>query len=148
MYLVIAIVIVVIIIFLLKGKNDDTTIIGEQNAEYNENLNTNFDNKNVENIESVENAAPNPDVIMFIEDIFSITGRGTVVTGTIENNELKVGDEIKIKSYSSNKVITTSVVGIQMFRKSLDIAKPGENVGVLLSGVKKDDLEPGSYISK
>ncbi|MGE0865214.1 MAG: elongation factor Tu, partial [Vicinamibacterales bacterium] len=84
--------------------------------------------------------------LMPIEDVFSISGRGTVVTGRIERGQIKVGEEIEIVGFkpSEKKVVT----GVEMFRKLLDSGQAGDNVGVLLRGVEKDDIERGQVLAK
>ncbi len=84
--------------------------------------------------------------LMPIEDIFSITGRGTVVTGRVERGLLKAGDEVEIIGFGKHdKVVVTSV---EMFRKVLEDARAGDNVGLLLRGVAKDDVERGMCVAK
>jgi elongation factor Tu len=83
--------------------------------------------------------------LMPIEDVFSITGRGTVVTGRVEAGELEVGDEVEIVGIRETD--TTTVTGIEMFRKLLDSAQAGDNAGVLLRGKKKDDVERGQVLA-
>ncbi|MDA1029612.1 MAG: elongation factor Tu, partial [Bacteroidetes bacterium] len=85
--------------------------------------------------------------LMPIEDVFSITGRGTVVTGRVERGIIKVGDVIDIIGMQETKQSTT-VTGIEMFRKLLDRAEAGDNAGVLLRGTKKDDVERGMVLVK
>jgi len=85
--------------------------------------------------------------LMAIEDVFSITGRGTVVTGRVERGTLKVGDEVEIVGLSEEKKKTV-VTGIEMFRKQLDEAIAGDNVGVLLRGITKDEVERGQVLAK
>jgi len=84
--------------------------------------------------------------MMPIEDVFSISGRGTVVTGRIERGTVKVGEEIEIVGFkpTEKKVVT----GVEMFRKLLDAGVAGDNVGVLLRGVEKDDVERGQVLAK
>jgi len=84
---------------------------------------------------------------MPIEDVFSITGRGTVVTGRVERGVLNVGDVIDIIGMREEKQSTT-VTGIEMFRKLLDRAQAGDNAGILLRGTKKDDVERGMVLVK
>jgi elongation factor Tu len=84
--------------------------------------------------------------IMPVEDVFSIKGRGTVVTGRIERGIVKVNDEIEIVGIKPNK--KTVVTGVEMFRKELDQGQAGDNVGVLLRGVEKDDVERGQVLAK
>jgi elongation factor Tu len=83
---------------------------------------------------------------MPIEDVFSIAGRGTVVTGRIERGVVKVGDEIEIVGIKPTQ--KTVVTGVEMFRKLLDSGQAGDNVGVLLRGVKKEDVERGMVLAK
>ncbi len=84
--------------------------------------------------------------LMPIEDIFSISGRGTVVTGRIERGVVKVGDEIEIVGIRPTQ--KSIVTGVEMFRKLLDRGEAGDNVGVLLRGTKKDDVERGQVLAK
>jgi elongation factor Tu len=84
--------------------------------------------------------------LMPIEDVFSISGRGTVVTGRIEKGVVKVGDEIEIVGIRPTQ--KTVVTGVEMFRKLLDQGEAGDNVGILLRGTKKEDVERGMVISK
>jgi len=84
--------------------------------------------------------------LMPVEDVFMISGRGTVVTGRIEQGTLKVGDEISI--VGSKPIAKIPVIGIEMFRKSLDQAQAGDNVGALLRGVKREDIERGQVACK
>src|SRR6056297_1909291 len=81
-----------------------------------------------------------------IEDVFSIAGRGTVVTGRVERGIIKVGDEVAIVGIRDTT--KTTVTGVEMFRKLLDEGRAGENVGVLLRGTKRDDVERGQVLSK
>lgn len=85
--------------------------------------------------------------LMAIEDIFSITGRGTVVTGRVERGILKPGEEVEIVGFR-DKPLKTVVTSIEMFRKILDEARAGDNVGLLLRGIKKDDVERGMVVAK
>ncbi len=85
--------------------------------------------------------------LMPVEDIFSIEGRGTVVTGRIERGQIKVGDEIEIVGLAE-AVSKTTVTGIEMFNKSLDHGEAGDNAGILLRGTKKDDIERGQVLAK
>jgi elongation factor Tu len=86
------------------------------------------------------------DFLMPIEDIFSISGRGTVVTGRIERGVCKVGDEVAIVGIRDTQ--KTTVTGVEMFRKLLDRGEAGDNVGILLRGTKKDDVERGQVLAK
>ena len=82
-----------------------------------------------------------------IEDIFSITGRGTVATGRVERGEVKVSDEVEIVGLSTEKKKSV-VTGVEMFRKLLDQAEAGDNIGVLLRGIQRTDIERGQVLSK
>jgi elongation factor Tu len=84
--------------------------------------------------------------LMPIEDVFSISGRGTVVTGRVERGKVKVGEEIEIVGFkpTEKKIVT----GVEMFRKLLDEGVAGDNIGVLLRGVEKDDVERGQVLCK
>jgi len=84
--------------------------------------------------------------LMPIEDVFSISGRGTVVTGRVERGIVKVGDEVEIVGIKDT--VKTTVTGIEMFRKLLDEGRAGENCGVLLRGTKREDVERGQVLSK
>ncbi len=85
--------------------------------------------------------------LMPIEDVFTITGRGTVVTGRIEQGQIEVGKEIEIIGINE-KVEKTTVTGLEMFLKVLDFAQAGDNAGVLLRGVKREDVERGQVLAK
>jgi elongation factor Tu len=86
--------------------------------------------------------------LMPIEDVFTITGRGTVVTGRIERGIVKVNEEIEIVGIRPGPAIKTTVTGVEMFRKLLDEGQAGENVGVLLRGTKREDVERGQVCCK
>jgi elongation factor Tu len=83
---------------------------------------------------------------MPVEDVFSITGRGTVVTGRVERGKVKVNEEVEIIGFKETK--KTVVTGVEMFRKLLDEGMAGDNVGCLLRGVGKDDVERGQVLAK
>jgi elongation factor Tu len=85
--------------------------------------------------------------LMPIEDVFTITGRGTVVTGRVEHGVLKLGEEIEIVGIAE-KTQKTVVTGIEMFRKMLDEAQAGDNAGILLRGTKKEDVQRGQVLAK
>ena len=104
-------------------------------------------------LDAVDTAVPEPErdvdrpFLMPIEDVFTITGRGTVVTGRIERGRLLVNSEVEIIGIHDQKTKTT-VTGIEMFRKLLDEGWAGENVGLLLRGVKREDVERGQVVIK
>ncbi|HCE35036.1 MAG TPA: elongation factor Tu, partial [Gammaproteobacteria bacterium] len=84
--------------------------------------------------------------VMPVEDVFSISGRGTVVTGRIEAGIVNVGDELEIVGIRDTQ--TTTCTGVEMFRKLLDSGEAGDNVGVLLRGTKREDVERGQVLAK
>ncbi len=98
--------------------------------------------------EYIPTPARNDDMpfLMPVEDVFSISGRGTVATGRVERGVVKMGDEVEIVGISDTS--KTTVTGIEMFRKLLDSAEAGDNIGVLLRGVKKTDIERGQVLAK
>ncbi|MCZ6675399.1 MAG: elongation factor Tu [Verrucomicrobia bacterium] len=103
-------------------------------------------------LDAIDNDIPEPTreidqpFLMSIEDVFSITGRGTVVTGRIDRGIVKVGDTIEIVGLKDTK--STVVTGVEMFRKLLDQGQAGDNVGVLLRGVEKDSVQRGQVLAK
>jgi elongation factor Tu len=103
-------------------------------------------------VEALDTYIPEPEraidgaFLMPVEDVFSISGRGTVVTGRIERGIVKVGDEIEIVGIRDT--VKTTVTGVEMFRKLLDQGQAGDNVGVLLRGTKRDDVERGQVLCK
>ncbi len=103
-------------------------------------------------VETLDSYIPEPEravdqpFLMPIEDVFSISGRGTVVTGRIERGVINVGDEIEIVGIKDTE--TTTCTGVEMFRKLLDEGRAGENVGVLLRGTKREEVERGQVLSK
>jgi elongation factor Tu len=122
----------------LKALEGDTSEIGEESI--------------VKLIATLDEYVPEPkrvtdkDFLMPVEDVFSITGRGTVATGRVEQGTLKLNDEVEIVGIKDTT--KTVVTGIEMFRKLLDDAQAGDNVGVLLRGVKKEDIERGQVLAK
>ncbi|MDH4351302.1 MAG: elongation factor Tu [Gemmatimonadota bacterium] len=84
--------------------------------------------------------------LMPVEDVFSITGRGTVATGRIERGKVKVGEEVQLVGFNAEK--KTTVTGVEMFRKLLDDGQAGDNVGLLLRGIEKNDVERGMVLAK
>ncbi|GEA83574.1 elongation factor Tu [Cellulomonas sp. A375-1] len=110
--------------------------------------------KSVEDLlDAVDENVPDPvrDIdkpfLMPIEDVFTITGRGTVVTGRVERGQLKVNEEVEIVGIKE-KAIKTTVTGVEMFRKLLDYAEAGENVGLLLRGTRREEVERGQVVVK
>ena len=104
-------------------------------------------------LDTIDAYIPNPErdvdkpFLMPVEDVFTITGRGTVATGRIERGTLKVGEEVEIVGLSDEKKKTV-VTGIEMFRKSLDSCVAGDNAGVLLRGIQRNEVERGQVIAK
>jgi len=103
-------------------------------------------------LDAVDEFIPEPvrdvdkEFLMPIEDVFSISGRGTVVTGRVDRGVVKVGDEIEIVGITETQ--KTVVTGVEMFRKVLDEGRAGDNIGVLLRGVKRDEVERGQVLAK
>ena len=103
-------------------------------------------------MEALDSYVPMPErqvdkpFLMPIEDVFSISGRGTVVTGRVERGKVKVGEEVEIVGFrpTMKKIVT----GVEMFRKLLDEGTAGDNIGVLLRGTEKDDVERGQVLAK
>ena len=85
--------------------------------------------------------------MMPVEDVFSITGRGTVATGRVERGQVKVGDVVEIIGFTEEPKSTT-VTGVEMFRKLLDYAEAGDNIGALLRGVAREDIQRGQVLAK
>ena len=107
----------------------------------------------VDLMKAVDESIPDPEretdkpFLMPIEDIFTITGRGTVVTGRVERGSLKVNEEVEIIGIK-DKALSTTVTGIEMFRKLLDYTEAGDNCGLLLRGVKREEVERGQVVAK
>ena len=122
----------------LKALEGDTSEIGDQSIK--------------KLVHSMDNyfSIPERDIqkpfLMPIEDVFSISGRGTVVTGRIERGEIKVGEEIEIVGIKDP--VKTTCTGVEMFRKLLDSGQAGDNVGILLRGIKREEVERGQVLSK
>ena len=102
-------------------------------------------------MEEIDNYIPAPDrdadkdFLMPVEDVFSITGRGTVATGRVEQGQVKVGDEVEIVGIKDTA--STTVTGVEMFRKLLDYAEAGDNIGALLRGLSREDIERGQVLA-
>ncbi|MFA1821653.1 elongation factor Tu [Virgibacillus oceani] len=112
-----------------------------------------YEEKIAELMDAVDEYIPTPDrdkdkpFMMPVEDVFSITGRGTVATGRVERGEVKVGDEVEIIGLAEESGKTT-VTGVEMFRKLLDYAEAGDNIGALLRGVAREDINRGQVLAK
>ena len=111
-----------------------------------------YKEKIMELMAAVDEAIPTPErdvdkpFLMAVEDVFTITGRGTVATGRIERGEVNVADEVEVVGLRETR--KTTVTGIEMFRKSLDKGMAGDNAGILLRGFKKEDIERGMVLAK
>ena len=109
--------------------------------------------KIIELMDAVDNYIPTPErqtdkpFMMPVEDVFSITGRGTVATGRVERGQVKIGDVIDIIGITEEPKSTT-VTGVEMFRKLLDYAEAGDNIGALLRGVAREDIQRGQVLAK
>ena len=131
---------------------DDTPIIRGSALKALEEPNGEWSEKIVELMEEVDSYIPEPKrdndkpFLMPVEDVFSITGRGTVATGRVERGVLKVGDEVEIVGMSDErrKVVVT---GVEMFRKLLDEAETGDNIGALLRGVQRTEIQRGQVLA-
>ncbi|MBY4605947.1 MULTISPECIES: elongation factor Tu [Bacillus] len=112
-----------------------------------------YEAKIFELMDAVDEYIPTPErdtekpFMMPVEDVFSITGRGTVATGRVERGQVKVGDEVEIIGLQEENKKTT-VTGVEMFRKLLDYAEAGDNIGALLRGVAREDIQRGQVLAK
>src|SRR5580765_3453972 len=103
-------------------------------------------------MEAVDTYIPQPQrevdkpFLMPVEDVFSISGRGTVATGRIERGKIKVGEEVEVVGIKATA--KTVVTGVEMFRKILDEGQAGDNVGCLLRGIKREEIERGQVLAK
>ena len=132
---------------------DDTPIIQGSALKALEDPSSEWGDKILELMHTIDEYVPDPErdtdkpFLMPVEDVFSITGRGTVATGRVERGVLKVNEEVEIVGITeeTRKVVVT---GIEMFRKLLDEAMPGDNIGALLRGVQRDEIERGQVLCK
>src|SRR5699024_9339788 len=112
-----------------------------------------YEQKIVELMEDVDEYIPTPEsdtdkpLMMPVEDVFTITDRGTVATGRVERGQIKVGEEVEIIGLNKDAMKTT-VTGVEMFRKLLDYAEAGDNIGALLRGVDREDIKRGQVVAK
>ncbi|KAB7888912.1 elongation factor Tu [Poseidonibacter ostreae] len=108
--------------------------------------------KIIELMDAVDSYIPTPkrdteqDFLMPVEDVFSISGRGTVVTGAISKGRINLGDQIEIVGLKETQ--TTTVTGVEMFRKEMEYAEAGDNAGILIRGIKKEDVQRGQVLIK
>jgi elongation factor Tu len=104
-------------------------------------------------LDAIDTFIPNPEratdkpFLMPVEDVFTNTGRGTVATGRVERGMVKVGDKVQIVGLA-DEARETTVTGVEMFRKLLDYAEAGDNIGALLRGVERKDIERGQVLAK
>ena len=132
---------------------DDTPIIRGSALKALEDPSGEWGDKICELMAAVDTYIPEPQrandqpFLMPIEDVFSITGRGTVATGRVERGTLKVGDEVELVGLSDEKRKVV-VTGVEMFKKTLDAAETGDNIGALLRGIQRDEIERGQVLSK
>ena len=132
---------------------DDTPIVRGSALKALEDPSSEWGDKVIELMEEVDNYIPEPQrdtdmpFLMPVEDVFSITGRGTVATGRVERGKLGMNEEVEIVGLTDEKRKVV-VTGIEMFRKLLDEAVTGDNIGVLLRGVQRDEIERGQVIAK
>jgi elongation factor Tu len=138
---------------LYEFPGDDTPIIRGSALEALNNPEGPWGDKIIELFDAVDTYIPEPvratdkPFLMPVEDVFSITGRGTVATGRVERGSLKVGEEVEIIGLTEEKRKVV-VTGIEMFRKLLDAAETGDNIGALLRGVQRTDIERGQVLAK
>jgi elongation factor Tu len=132
---------------------DDTPIVTGSALKAMEGEDSELGTKSIDRlVEALDSYIPTPQrdtekpFLMPIEDVFSISGRGTVVTGRVERGVVKVGDEVEIVGI--RPTMKTTVTGVEMFRKLLDQGQAGDNVGVLLRGTKRDEVERGQVLAK
>ena len=132
---------------------DDTPIIQGSALKALEDPNSEWGDKILELMDAVDNYIPDPQrdtdkpFLMPVEDVFTITGRGTVATGRVERGVIHLNDEVEIVGIKED-VQKTTVTGIEMFRKLLDEGQAGDNIGALLRGIKREDIERGQVLAK
>jgi elongation factor Tu len=132
---------------------DDTPIIRGSAREALMNPDGPWGDKIIELFEKIDSYIPTPErdidkpFLMPVEDVFTITGRGTVATGRVERGTVKVGDEVEIVGLAE-ETRKTVVTGVEMFRKLLDQAQAGDNIGALLRGIERKDIERGQVLVK
>ncbi len=129
---------------IIKGSATEALKSGDPNSEYGKKIG--------ELMDALDSYIPQPKretdkpFLMPVEDVFSITGRGTVATGRIEKGKISVGDEVALIGFNSDK--KTVITGVEMFRKLLDDGQAGDNVGLLLRGIAKEEVERGMVLAK
>ncbi len=141
--LIAIICICVFIYFKFIHKKSENVDISNQKVIENNISNSNNTNNDIENIKTDKNYS----FIMTIEDIFTVTGRGTIVTGRIEKGTIKVNDQVQIIGLN-DEVKTTVIREIEMYRKTYESATAGDNVGLLLKDIERDEIERGQVLVK
>ena len=137
----------------MNSPGDEIPIIRGSALKALEDPNSEWAEKIIELMDAVDKYIPTPEratdkpFLMPVEDVFSITGRGTVATGRVERGTVKVGDEVEIVGLSEESRKTV-VTGVEMFRKLLDQAVAGDNIGTLLRGVDKKEIQRGQVLAK
>lgn len=136
------------------GRTVGTGVVSKEkqilsNTNSNTNTNTSFENVTIGQVDSNTNLSytENGAFLMYIEDVFTITGRGTVVTGQVSRGTVKVGDEVQILGLDG-EMLTTTVAGIELFRKEYDYAKMGDDAGIILKDVERDQVSRGEALVK
>jgi len=155
--LVVAIIVVVAVFLIMKKDDKKETPMGPTNQGSNAISSNNKDTNEISNsnnnsnvsVDSNTNLTYDKDgaLLVSIEDVFTITGRGTVVTGTVLRGNVRLNDEVQIIGLDK-EIITTTVIGIEMFRKQLDYAEAGDNVGLVLKDVSREKVERGQVVAK
>jgi elongation factor Tu len=132
---------------------DDTPIVIGSAKQALEGVDSEIGTQSIDRLmEALDSYIPEPEraidgaFLMPIEDVFSISGRGTVVTGRVERGVIKVGESVEIVGIKDT--VTTTCTGVEMFRKLLDQGQAGDNIGVLLRGTKREDVERGQVLAK
>ena len=132
---------------------DDIPVIQGSALKALEDPSSEWGDKIMELMDAVDSYIPDPQrdtdkpFVMPVEDVFSITGRGTVATGRVERGTLHINEEVEIVGIKE-EIQKTTVTGIEMFRKLLDEAQAGDNIGALLRGIKREDIERGQVLTK
>lgn len=130
--------------FLKKPKTDMEQYYETRNARETQNYGQNNDSFNPYDTQSIMDSQ---EFRITVQDVFNITGRGTVITGQVESGSVSVGDEVTIQR-ANGTMVKSVVTGIEQFRKLLNSAGPGDNVGLLLRGLSKSDISKGDVITK
>ncbi len=140
--LVLIIILLSIILIINRGKNKEVTNYNNNNS-----VNNNNDDNNSNDIVSDIEYDKNDTFLMRIDEIFTVTGRGTIATGRVERGSAKVNDTILLIG-TNNEMITTTIAGMEVFRESIDSVKKGDNVGILLKNISKEQINNDYVITK